>query len=76
MKDSRIDAGKPFDWSRISEDYARYRDIYPQMFYDRILAQGLCIGGQTVLDLGTDACLPGRRCVARRSGTGAVGQGT
>lgn len=62
MKDSRIDAGKPFDWSRISEDYARYRDIYPQMFYDRILARGLCIGGQTVLDLGTGTgVLPRRR---------------
>lgn len=53
MKESRIDAGKAFDFGRTSEDYARYRDIYPQAFYDRILARGLCISGQTVLDLGT-----------------------
>lgn len=53
MQDSRIDAGKAFDWGRTSEDYARYRDIYPQEFYDRILARGLCVRGQKVLDLGT-----------------------
>ncbi|WP_394273819.1 class I SAM-dependent methyltransferase [Butyricicoccus sp.] len=48
-----IDGGKAFDWGRTSEDYARYRDIYPQKFYDKILARGLCRDGQTVLDLGT-----------------------
>lgn len=53
MKDSRIDAGNDFDWGRTSEDYARYRDIYPQAFYDRILARRLCISEQTTLDLGT-----------------------
>ncbi|MGN0634791.1 MAG: class I SAM-dependent methyltransferase [Acutalibacteraceae bacterium] len=53
MQDSRIDAGKAFDWGRTGEDYARYRDIYPQEFYDRILARGLCVRGQKVLDLGT-----------------------
>ena len=53
MKDSRIDDGKAFDFGRTSEDYARYRDIYPQAFYDKILARRLCVSGQTVLDLGT-----------------------
>lgn len=48
-----IDGGKPFDWGRTSEDYAKYRDIYPSEFYERIVARGLCANGQRVLDLGT-----------------------
>ncbi|MBQ8289196.1 MAG: methyltransferase domain-containing protein [Clostridia bacterium] len=53
IKDSRIDAGKAFDWGRVSEEYARYRDIYPEVFYQKIVDRGLCIRGQSVLDLGT-----------------------
>lgn len=48
-----IDAGKAFDWGRTLSDYARFRDIYPQEFYDKILQRNLCISGQKVLDLGT-----------------------
>ncbi|MCR4585831.1 MAG: class I SAM-dependent methyltransferase [Lachnospiraceae bacterium] len=48
-----IDKGKPFDWGKTSEDYAKYRDIYPQEFYDHILDMGLCGRGQKVLDIGT-----------------------
>jgi len=48
-----IDAGKPFDWGRTSADYARYRDIYPATFYEKIVQRNLCISGQKVLDLGT-----------------------
>ena len=51
--DKRIDGGKPFDWGRTSEDYAKFRDIYPQKFYDRIIERNLCIKGQKVVDLGT-----------------------
>lgn len=53
IKDSRIDSGKAFDWGRTSADYGKYRDIYPQVFYDKILARGLCTKGQRVLDIGT-----------------------
>ena len=53
ITDSRIDAGKAFDWGRTSEDYARYRDIYPEIFYQKIADRGLCTAGQDVLDLGT-----------------------
>ena len=53
IKDDRIDLGKAFDWGRTSEEYARYRDIYPEEFYRKIVDRGLCIGGQKVLDLGT-----------------------
>lgn len=51
--DKRIDSGKAFDWGRTSEDYAKFRDIYPQEFYDKITEKNLCIKGQNVLDLGT-----------------------
>lgn len=48
-----IDSGKQFDWGRTSADYAKFRDIYPQEFYSRILSRGLCKRGQSVLDVGT-----------------------
>jgi len=48
-----IDGGKAFDWGRTSADYAKFRDIYPQEFYDKITDRGLCIKGQRVLDMGT-----------------------
>ena len=48
-----IDKGKSFDWGKTSEDYAKYRDIYPKEFYDYILNLGLCKDGQNVLDIGT-----------------------
>ena len=53
ISDKRIDGGKAFDWGRASEDYARYRDIYPETFYNKIAHRGLCIKGQSILDLGT-----------------------
>lgn len=53
ISDKRIDAGKPFDWGLTSEDYAMFRDIYPQKFYDKIVNRKLCIKGQKILDLGT-----------------------
>lgn len=50
---SYIDDGKTFDWGKTSEDYAKYRDIYPEEFYQYILRLGLCKDGQRVLDIGT-----------------------
>lgn len=51
--DNRIDHGKAFDWGNVSPEYAKYRDIYPKAFYDRILERNLCVKGQKVLDVGT-----------------------
>lgn len=51
MKD--IDSGKPFDWGRTSSDYAKYRDIYPEAFYEKIHSLGICTSEQNVLDIGT-----------------------
>lgn len=53
ITDKNIDGGKAFDWGKASEDYAKFRDIYPQEFYDKILSRKLCINGQRVLDIGT-----------------------
>lgn len=51
--DEKIDHGQPFDWGETSLDYARYREIYPLEFYEKIVCRNLCIDGQNVLDLGT-----------------------
>ncbi len=48
-----IDGGKAFDWGRASTDYAKYRDIYPPVFFEKVAERGLCVKGQKVLDLGT-----------------------
>lgn len=53
ISDSRIDGGKTFDWGKTSVDYARFRDIYPEEFYRKIISRGLCVKGQNVLDVGT-----------------------
>lgn len=51
--DKNIDGGKAFDWGKASADYAKFRDIYPQKFYDKITNRKLCIHGQNILDMGT-----------------------
>lgn len=53
ITDQNIDGGKAFDWSKTSADYAKYRDIYPPEFYDKIIRRNLCVSGQSILDLGT-----------------------
>jgi len=53
IKNQNIDSGKAFDWGRTSAGYAKYRDIYPKMFYEKIVERNLCVKGQKVLDLGT-----------------------
>ena len=53
IRDKRIDEGKAFDWGKTSKEYAKFRDIYPEEFYKKIVDRGLCVKGQKVLDLGT-----------------------
>lgn len=53
IADKNIDNGNPFDWGRTSADYAKFRDIYPEKFYRKILERNLCTDGQSILDLGT-----------------------
>lgn len=53
IRNQKIDAGKAFDWGKTSAEYSKYRDIYPPVFYQKIVERGLCSSGQKVLDLGT-----------------------
>lgn len=53
ISNKNIDNGNGFDWGFASEDYAKYRDIYPDEFYKKIVDLGYCINGQKILDLGT-----------------------
>lgn len=53
MRIAQIDGGKAFDWGKTSEDYAKFRDVYPEEFYQKIVQRGLCMHGQSVLDVGT-----------------------
>lgn len=53
ITDINIDKGRAFDFGNTSSDYAKYRDIYPQIFYDKVLRRNLCNNGQSVLDIGT-----------------------
>ena len=53
MKRENIDLGNEFDWGKASKDYAKYRDIYPAEFYQKILDLGYCKDNQNILDLAT-----------------------
>ena len=53
IRDARIDNGKAFDWGRASKEYAKYRDIYPKAFYEKLVELSLGVKGQNVLDIGT-----------------------
>lgn len=59
MKNDGIDNGREFDFGRISEDYAGYRNIYPRDMYDKLVSFGIGRKGQRILDLGSGtAVLP------------------
>lgn len=59
MKLNFIDKGKEFDFGRVSDDYSKYRDIYPKSMYDKLIEFGIGKQGQKILDLGSGtAVLP------------------
>lgn len=53
IRDKKIDSGRSFDWGRTSLDYAKYRDIYPEEFYQKLYSYNIGLKGQNILDLGT-----------------------
>lgn len=53
IKNVNIDEGKFIDWGKSSENYAKYRDIYPEELYNRLSELGFGVKGQKILDLGT-----------------------
>ena len=48
-----IDGGKAFDWGFTSQQYAKYRDIYPPQLYNRLRELGVASDGTAWLDIGT-----------------------
>lgn len=53
MRFEKIDNGKEFDFGRTSKEYAKYRDIYPEEFYDTLLKYNIGVKDQNILDIGT-----------------------
>lgn len=53
IRNKDIDNGHAFDWGKASENYAKYRDIYPKAFYEKLAELSLGVKGQCALDLGT-----------------------
>ena len=53
ITDKNFDNGNPFDFGRTSADYAKYRDVYPPEFYDKLAELKIGFKGQKILDLGT-----------------------
>ena len=41
MKLNEIDNGNEFDFGKVSDEYAKYRDIYPSSFADKSLSYRL-----------------------------------
>ena len=63
MKLSFIDKGNEFDFGRTSDDYAKFRDIYPESMYDKLKNFGIGKRGQKILDLGSGTAVWARmRC--------------
>jgi len=53
MKLDRFDNGKEFDFGKTSLDYSKYRDIYPNSMYEKLIELGIGQKKQNILDLGT-----------------------
>ena len=60
MRDG-VDGGRPIDWGRVANDYARYRAGPPDSFYEQLRAVAVGLPHQRFLDLGT-----GTGALARR----------
>lgn len=42
-----------FDWGKVADDYSKYRNIYPEMLYEKLHEMGVGMSGQKVVDIGT-----------------------
>ncbi len=59
MKLNFIDSGNEFDFGRTSDNYAKYRDIYPKSMYEKLISFGIGRRNQRILDIGSGtAVLP------------------
>ena len=57
MKLSHIDRSNDFDFGKTSENYARFRDIYPKSMYEKLIHMGIGKEGQHILDLGSGTAI-------------------
>ena len=48
-----IDSGNEIDWGKTADDYSLHRGEMPESFFRKLLAHGVGMEGQRVLDLGT-----------------------
>ncbi|MDO5602726.1 MAG: class I SAM-dependent methyltransferase, partial [Oscillospiraceae bacterium] len=61
MKLEAIDKGAAFDFGRVSEKYAGYRDIYPASLYQTLIEAKVVGENMQVLDLGSGTGVLPRR---------------
>ena len=79
MRNGQIGHGRESDRSRASEDYAKYRDIYPERFFQKIREPGrglfrhLCRYGAhfTGVDISENQIEQARRLTEEAEGNGA-----
>ena len=57
MKLDHIDKGNEFDFGKTSNDYAVYRNIYPDSMYEKLISFGVVREGIKVLDLGSGTAI-------------------
>lgn len=57
MKLSYIDQAGDFDFGKTSDNYARFRDVYPKSMYDKLIKMGIGKEGQQILDLGSGTAI-------------------
>lgn len=53
MKMTHVDHENPFDFGKTSQDYVKYRDIYPTALFERLHKLGVGQKGKSWLDMGT-----------------------
>ena len=41
MKLNYIDDGNEFDFGKVSDEYSKYRDIYPKSMYEKLISFGI-----------------------------------
>lgn len=51
LRNMQIDGGSNFDWGKAAAQYAQYRNIYPDDFFENLNRMGL--NNKSVLDIGT-----------------------
>nr|WP_316613775.1 methyltransferase domain-containing protein [uncultured Ruminococcus sp.] len=57
MKLSHIDQSNEFDFGKTSDRYTRFRDIYPDSMYEKLIEMGIGKEDQQILDLGSGTAI-------------------